>query len=1305
MDFATAMQFITQFANSSKSGKFVLVSKDDDDPLWKISDIGPNGAPDLTALLESSLKDNGKAHVDDFCDSDSLASCSDDDLPDDEATNTDSENGTLADKATFTTVFARLKLGLDPSDTPVGSKTQTGPDSAVAPDIFPEIDLVDAVAKVEAAFPDTGSEQDPPQTPERPTFILGIDDEERNRANGSDMRRSKGKERMSRREARSTTDAMDVSDGMGVLADAMEVLDEMNEDMRDVGAIQNTDNGPIGTATSPNSAGHRDGPSVALGHRSATGGRQRGTRFTNRTISSDGSDSEASVVHASPPRRRRSSRAKRTRKVSSASSVSSGEDGDKEKSGTRRILRQRPAVEHRDSGDSDAPLRKKPKVSRVVINSDDSDSEEDLGPEQLAPHAHPTISLPPNSPRKRRFKATPDSPPSSVITTPVLDKYKLSFNVKYNVLICTLCRHGFAFNSVYKHVTGKNQAHEYVFVGGKYRIDKSNHKSAEASSMSAEKWKKAISDSLAEVLGCDAAPLKAEALDSKSNWRAEAVLLEDDLQGKTPVEGIEVLEHGYICTSLGCKTADFPWASPSLLAMGQHRTDHHPMEDCGGGKKGHPKARKAAIQTILGHRPRARYFEVTLANGGPSRTAHGQSVSEDSEEDSDVLDIIAREAAALLPPVEHTTVLGSSDRIEPAFHNMRMVEQWKKLELKQILNILSMTPLGIKDASRTGQRLRSAVAASFMAICKSAQSAHPNILSLITRGPPPIIEHQKRKPFTIPQQEATLRKYYEYEVNILMCLLEVLERPIYKRDTKEPVFAFDPRQEQHLRELSKLLRLGSQIPLAKVSECVGETLHTLYFPESPDDASFDCFADPVTTYFTIKCLTTNGSHIPLRNVPVALSPIQFSIRLRGYNHIYTLFKDSKTDIPISDWTQAAHAFYARYLADGTVTPYGTIRFFMHTSSVAQRNAMKLAFVAWFASGSLLVNQEVFELDKFKDFLDFRMSELECFIKDSVLFGFTLESLKIRCDLQSLVDTKNTDSQGYGPLLPQGASLANPDSNKFFKHLTRVKVSPLVKTKKKKTIWNSDMAYTWAVSIDVAAQQLCALCHILQGSPGRGTEEALMQASNTIDGRRHLFVDQVQGTIAVFSNWSKTTSTTGKFKEILRVYPYRLARLVFIMIRIVRPVLLHYLGTTMKKDELKTIRESYRTFIWSGTLKPPHPSYLGRVIPAFFASKARDGTSPFKWIDGLRLYRHIVVAIQRKHFPRMRYTEAMAAEGISVPDEQAGRSAATSASYYAVEEGVAPGDQGLLQHYTAFSAQWHIFLGQETSFNSSYLYPV
>lgn len=197
----------------------------------------------------------------------------------------------------------------------------------------------------------------------------------------------------------------------------------------------------------------------------------------------------------------------------------------------------------------------------------------------------------------------------------------------------------------------------------------------------------------------------------------------------------------------------------------------------------------------------------------------------------------------------------------------------------------------------------------------------------------------------------------------------------------------------------------------------------------------------------------------------------------------------------------------------------------------------------------------------------------------MLFGKRLDELNITVDLGVIADDGNTTDLGYSPLL--GSIGGNPDSDTLLDFMLREGSVVSIDHKDNTMVWHAEKAEQWLSNIHSGASRLQPLAHVTQGGPGRMTEEEKMQLTNTTVGRRHLFNLPALNTLAVWSNYSKSTKVTGAFN--------RISRLLFILIRLIRLIeILYHLGGYRFRKSWSVLRQFTRL------LSGPHMGLRSRL---------------------------------------------------------------------------------------------------------------
>jgi len=365
---------------------------------------------------------------------------------------------------------------------------------------------------------------------------------------------------------------------------------------------------------------------------------------------------------------------------------------------------------------------------------------------------------------------------------------------------------------------------------------------------------------------------------------------------------------------------------------------------------------------------------------------------------------------------------------------------------------------------------------------------------------------------------------------------------------------------------------------------------------------------------------------------------------------------------------------------------------MHVFSAAVENRRrKIPIVSWRDDDTMVLQQHTIHIHKFRAFLLDQLQSLEKFFHEKLLFGGKTSEMGITIDFDSLQDSTDITTKGYSPVL--GNLDGNNDSEKFMDFLLSKKI--VLAIENSKLVWNIEEAESWTSNIYTATLLLFVLIHVTQGSPARITEEIFMQICNTLFGRRHLFVLNGYATLATWSNYWKGAQISGKFKEILRVMPHRVAKLLFILLRIIRPVEVMYLlrhRIPFDQSERERVVAAYSSSLWTALGTCISVDVMYESVRTFFRFPSDEPTFDFPF--GVRLYRQFAAAVQKRHLSDLspKYTKALADAGTQAGDLQAGHTSQTSNAHYAQEEKIIGVDSGFRNHYIAYSLAWHEFWG-------------
>lgn len=247
-----------------------------------------------------------------------------------------------------------------------------------------------------------------------------------------------------------------------------------------------------------------------------------------------------------------------------------------------------------------------------------------------------------------------------------------------------------------------------------------------------------------------------------------------------------------------------------------------------------------------------------------------------------------------------------------------------------------------------------------------------------------------------------------------------------------------------------------------------------------------------------------------------------------------------------------------------------------------------------------------------------LEELIDFVNHKVLFDVDLPQ-----DAYSLPDSDDDDieSRGHGPfpLSKRDLNSGNHPSSLFLVELQRLCMVRQVHHNHLR--WDSQKLTIWLSNITAAWSTVLVLLHLLS-LPARGTEEVVWQHSNSVSRPRNLFLSPHLKTLVTQSNYSKTTAITGVFKYIIRPIPFKLARIIGILLRIIRPIEMMAVMSDFASDGAETIYNNYSTYMFVSFGKLWDSDRLSAAIKEWFTDNLNV---PF----GLNLHRHFAQALQRK----------------------------------------------------------------------------
>lgn len=366
---------------------------------------------------------------------------------------------------------------------------------------------------------------------------------------------------------------------------------------------------------------------------------------------------------------------------------------------------------------------------------------------------------------------------------------------------------------------------------------------------------------------------------------------------------------------------------------------------------------------------------------------------------------------------------------------------------------------------------------------------------------------------------------------------------------------------------------------------------------------------------------------------------------------------------------------------------------MRAFSRVVRNSPPPETVRWSGNDIVEVAGNVVPLEKYRAYIHSTITKLQELINTKVLCDISLPGIGINTTIAPDPDAGN-NMPYHGPL-SSGMSewMDNPDSNRFTDAMvSQNKLGLAVKQSADGSptfSGHAERIWDWLDTIEEAWKLLYCLYHITSGLPGRGTEESLLQWTNSTTGRRHLFT--TDGSIQMTSNYHKGTALTGTYKTTTRLVLPQLSTIFLILLRIVRPfqLIVHLQFGSRPKPGKKpdllslTVLENYRTKIFVKN---------GRVWNSADQSEAlHDWFTQCLGVPlGIRWYRQFAKALQRKWIKDLpNDAKAML---MAVADQQAGHSTPYAEGSYARPVGTSGGSESRIHAFCEISKLWQRKLG-------------
>ena len=378
-----------------------------------------------------------------------------------------------------------------------------------------------------------------------------------------------------------------------------------------------------------------------------------------------------------------------------------------------------------------------------------------------------------------------------------------------------------------------------------------------------------------------------------------------------------------------------------------------------------------------------------------------------------------------------------------------------------------------------------------------------------------------------------------------------------------------------------------------------------------------------------------------------------------------------------------------YLGEWALNPFTTIRNWLHEFSVAAKNMPRPSIAYWDAEGKeITISGKKVILSEWTNYVRQKLHDVSKFVESNVLMGvLSLDEIDTLYDLPNL---KATNVLGEGILFDAtNPTFDNPESLSFLaKLLEQKKLGAHIHTgpnDSRKIAFDKNMAIQWIIDIHRVWQIVQPLAYILQGPGGRLTEECTYSPINNEIGPANIIIASAEGTGGFYSRYHKSLSITGQFKHIIRLVPYQVFRMLYILVRIVRPIELGVLyDYIVPFDQHQATTDAYKNHLFASYGRAWTPEFSSAALLSF-TQKSELG-----FAMGVRELRHFSIAIQRK---KLNYTKApqqddtIGAQMRAAADAMAAHTSAVAEYHYARLEGMM-GTASQDELFMRISRDWH-----------------
>ncbi|KAJ7076239.1 hypothetical protein B0H15DRAFT_955765 [Mycena belliarum] len=530
-----------------------------------------------------------------------------------------------------------------------------------------------------------------------------------------------------------------------------------------------------------------------------------------------------------------------------------------------------------------------------------------------------------------------------------------------------------------------------------------------------------------------------------------------------------------------------------------------------------------------------------------------------------------------------------SNNFHAVFHHSKVQEFLRDFELSDIIG--ARTPLDLGLMQKEVEKLLVAHNDSFIDSIEAVELAPEILRAQVMEGSR--IPGTPQKLFTAPRKEGSIRCYLRRERMLLLAVIKA-----YQHQPAWPLTLSNLLEDRVAKLCAALKKSTGHKDVKKQVE---EVLDMLYFPTVAMKDVGHPFRSPVVAYLATFCMSETGDWASVRNLSSFLvAPAQFAIRARGLQRLAQMRGSS----PDTGFRTQIIPFCEEHLADHRVSPFSGARFLMRQWSIASRASRRPADMLWSGDNILNAWGKSLNVTELPAMTKKALVSLENYFQESVLCGIPLDLLCPSIDFQKFAS---------------GGHWTSVESQRFQEELL-VRGKMGFTSDGSEITWDRRAGRSWRMVVHQATLRLASAMHTTGGLPPRTTDEELLRLVDL------LFI-AASKTVGIKSTTYKMLSRHGVTSPIIFVFPPVVAKLMFILVHIVRPIQLRLLLSDSRPSDHAELRELYGSYLYVS---------MGSTITYSARSAALKVWT--KQCFGFELtigqYRHVATALQRRFLPKL-----------------------------------------------------------------------